>query len=139
MRAKPSTLRTHGIPSAVLLVLALLAAAIGHCGSADAPETTSPSPSAAPPAAAAPAAASAPASPEQSGADLLKIDLTFVDRKSPAYARFRSWVDAAVAGSPGYAFSASDAALMFLLSGGESRDPRSHDDRVDLGHDALLG
>ena len=62
MRAKPSTLRTHGIPSAVLLVLALLAAAIGHCGSADAPETTSPSPSAAPPAAAAPAAASAPAS-----------------------------------------------------------------------------
>ena len=23
--------------------------------------------------------------------------------------------------------------------GGESRDPRSHDDRVDLGHDALLG
>ena len=119
MRAKPSTLRTHGIPSAVLLVLALLAAAIGHCGSADAPETTSPSPSAAPPAAAAPAAASAPASPEQSGADLLKIDLTFVDRKSPAYARFRSWVDAAVAGSPGYAFSASDAALMFLLSGGD--------------------
>ena len=63
MRAKPSTLRTHGIPSAVLLVLALLAAAIGHCGSADAPETTSPSPSAAPPAAAAPAAASAPAPP----------------------------------------------------------------------------
>ena len=119
MRAKPSTLRTHGIPSAVLLVLALLAAAIGHCGSADAPETTSPSPSAAPPAAAAPAAASAPASPEQSGADLLKIDLAFVDRKSPAYARFRSWVDAAVAGSPGYAFSASDAALMFLLSGGD--------------------
>ena len=118
MRAKPSTLRTHGIPSAVLLVLALLAAAIGHCGSADAPETTSPSPTAAP-TAAAPATASAPASPEQSGADLLKIDLTFVDRKSPAYARFRSWVDAAVAGSPGYAFSASDAALMFLLSGGD--------------------
>ena len=118
MRAKPSTLRTHGIPSAVLLVLALLAAAIGHCGSADAPETTSPSQSPAPPAAA-PATASAPASPKQSGADLLKIDLTFVDRKSPAYARFRSWVDAAVAGSPGYAFSASDAALMFLLSGGD--------------------
>jgi hypothetical protein len=118
MRAKPSTLRTHGIPSAVLLVLALLAAAIGHCGSADAPETTSASPPVAPPAAA-PVAASAPASPAQPGADLLKIDLAFVDRKSPAFARFRSWVDAAVAGSPGYAFSASDAALMFLLSGGD--------------------
>ena len=40
MRATPSRLKTHGIPSAVLLTLALLAAAIGHCGAADAPEAT---------------------------------------------------------------------------------------------------
>lgn len=118
MRAKPSTLRTHGIPSAVLLVLALLAAAIGHCGSADAPETTSAPTPVAPPAAA-PVAAPAPVPPAQPGTDLLKIDLAFVDRRSSEFARFRSWVDAAVAGSPGYAFSASDAALMFLLSGGD--------------------
>lgn len=118
MRAKPSTLRTHGIPSAVLLTLALLAAAIGHCGAADAPEAT-PAPrseQAATPAT--PAPTPSPAMPVTAGADLLKIDLTFVDRKSPAYGRFRGWVDAAVAGSPGYAFNASDAALMFLLSDG---------------------
>ncbi len=117
MSAKASPLKTHGIPSAVLLTLALLVAAIGHCGAADAPEATTPAP---PPAAAAPSTAtSPPTAAPATGADQLKIDLSFVDRKSPAYGRFRGWVDTAVSGSPGYAFSASDAALMFLLSGGD--------------------
>ena len=117
MSAKASPLKTHGIPSAVLLTLALLVAAIGHCGAADAPEATTPAP---PPAAAAPSpATSPPTAAPATGADQLKIDLSFVDRKSSAYGRFRGWVDTAVSGSPGYAFSASDAALMFLLSGGD--------------------
>ncbi len=42
-------------------------------------------------------------------------DLSWVDRKSDAFERFRSWVDQAVAGRPGYAFSATDAALMARL------------------------
>ncbi len=46
----------------------------------------------------------------------LNVDLSFVDKKSDAYGRFKSWVDSAVAGSPGYAFSATDAALMYRLS-----------------------
>lgn len=120
MRASPSRLKTHGIPSAILLGLALVAAAIGHCGAADAPETT-PSPvdktdAPAPTAAAAPGGTSPAITP---GADLLKIDPATVDRRSPAFGRFRSWVDSAVSGSPGYAFSASDAALMALSGGGD--------------------
>ena len=42
MRASPSKLKTHGIPSAILLGFALVAAAIGHCGAADAPESAPP-------------------------------------------------------------------------------------------------
>ncbi|MEZ5461179.1 hypothetical protein [Dokdonella sp.] len=49
----------------------------------------------------------------------LKTDLGFVDQKSASYKRFRSWVDAAAAGRPGYEFSATDAALMFSLTGKE--------------------
>ena len=52
--------------------------------------------------------------PSQAG---IPIDLSFVDKRSDAYARFREWVDSAAAGRPGYAFSASDAALMHRLDG----------------------
>ncbi|WP_119718302.1 heparinase II/III family protein [Cognatilysobacter tabacisoli] len=45
----------------------------------------------------------------------IPMDLSYVDRKSDGYARFRSWVDRAAAGQPGYAFAASDAALMYRL------------------------
>lgn len=45
------------------------------------------------------------------------IDLSWVDQGSPAYARFKAFVDAAVAGNPGYNFSAIDAALMYRLTG----------------------
>ena len=45
------------------------------------------------------------------------MDLSYVDRKSAAFQRFRSFVDSAVGGNPGYAFSASDAALMYRISG----------------------
>ncbi len=46
----------------------------------------------------------------------IKLDLSYVDQKSSAYRRFKSWVDAAVAGEPGYAFSASDAAILYRLN-----------------------
>lgn len=45
----------------------------------------------------------------------IPLDLSYVDRSSPAYDRFRRWVDSAVAGQPGYAFSAYDAALLYRL------------------------
>ena len=49
----------------------------------------------------------------------IPLDLSYVDRKSPAYAQFKSFVDAAVGGNPGYAFAATDAALMARLSNQE--------------------
>ena len=52
--------------------------------------------------------------PSQAG---IPIDLSFVDKRSDAYERFREWVDSAAAGHPGYAFSASDAALMHRHDG----------------------
>ena len=47
----------------------------------------------------------------------IKVDLSRVDQKSAAYKRFKGWVDAAVGGRPGYAFAATDATLMFRLTG----------------------
>ncbi len=47
----------------------------------------------------------------------IDLDLTYVDANKPAYARFKNWVDTAVAGNPGYDFPASDAAYMFRLTG----------------------
>lgn len=46
----------------------------------------------------------------------LGIDINSVDRSSTAYTRFKSWVDNAVNGSPGYDFHAADAAIMFLIT-----------------------
>jgi hypothetical protein len=46
----------------------------------------------------------------------ITIDLSYVDRKSESYQRFKRWVDSAVNGKPGYAFSAVDAVTMFKLS-----------------------
>lgn len=78
---------------------------------------------------AAPAAASAPATPASAPATLaairpagkyrLPLDLSYVDRRSPAFARFRNWVDEAVRGHPGFSFSAVDAAMMARLDGNE--------------------
>lgn len=46
----------------------------------------------------------------------ITIDLGYVDQQSTEYERFRNWVDDAVAGNPGYAFSATDAALLYRLT-----------------------
>ncbi len=46
----------------------------------------------------------------------ITTDLSYVDTQSTAYQRFKGWVDQAVAGNPGYEFSANDAALMFRLT-----------------------
>lgn len=47
----------------------------------------------------------------------LHARLDHIDRRSHAFSRFRGWVDRAVAGNPGYNFSATDAATMYLLTG----------------------
>ncbi|MET0815499.1 MAG: hypothetical protein ABWX88_09945 [Pseudoxanthomonas sp.] len=112
----------RGWSSAFLLCLAMMAAAMAQCSEtgnsqASAPSTAPQTPtpeSSAPPPVVADGGPTAPA-----GASGLKIDLSFVDKKSAAYSRFKSYVDAAVSGSPGYAFAASDAALMFRLSNAE--------------------
>ncbi|WP_368564830.1 hypothetical protein [Pseudoxanthomonas sp. UTMC 1351] len=46
----------------------------------------------------------------------LPTTLPYVDRNSAAYTRFKSWVDSAVNGSPGYDFAAIEAAMMYQLS-----------------------
>jgi hypothetical protein len=111
----------RGWSSAFLLCLASMAAAMAQCSEAGDGQASAASSASAAPAAEAPAQQAvtngAPAVP--AGASGLKLDLSFVDKKSAAYSRFKSFVDAAVAGSPGYAFAASDAALMSRLSGGE--------------------
>lgn len=107
--------RLRAWPGMLLLALALLAAAMAQCSEPDAADSSAnPEP---PAAAAAPAmAVPSPVAPTGTGAGKLTIDLSFVDKKSDAYGRFKSWVDAAVAGSPGYAFPASDAALMYRMT-----------------------
>lgn len=47
----------------------------------------------------------------------ITIDLSYVNQTSAEYQRFKNWVDQAVAGNPGYAFSATDAVTMYRLSG----------------------
>lgn len=42
--------------------------------------------------------------------------LMYADKSSPAYTRFKSWVDSAVNGTPGYGFEASEAVEMYQLS-----------------------
>jgi len=51
----------------------------------------------------------------------LRFDLSFVNQSSPEFARFKSFVDDAVANpnDPPYAFKASDAAQMFRITGGQ--------------------
>ena len=46
----------------------------------------------------------------------IKIDYSYVDKKSEAYNRFKGWVDTALGGNPGYEFSAIDAVTMFRLT-----------------------
>ena len=119
---KPSRQARHPVrrrawPGIALLGFAFVAAAIGRwtgdetrvdgtkAGSGAALAPTGPAP------VEPPATTPVPSLPLAS----LAPDLSFVDRKSAAYAQFRDWVDLAVSGEPGYAFSASDAALMYRL------------------------
>ncbi|MEO8275159.1 MAG: hypothetical protein ABI639_03010 [Thermoanaerobaculia bacterium] len=60
--------------------------------------------------------AAAPLLAEPVRADI-GLSLAYVDLGSPAYARFKSFVDQAVGGNPGYAFSATDAVYMYKLTG----------------------
>jgi hypothetical protein len=48
------------------------------------------------------------------------MNLTYVDTARTAYSRYRTWVDNAVNGSPGYGYEARDSALMYRIS----RDPK---------------
>lgn len=47
----------------------------------------------------------------------VKLDLSYVDKHSAEYRRFKGFVDRAVAGDPAYGFSATDAAYMYRLTG----------------------
>ena len=46
----------------------------------------------------------------------IPMNLTYVDTSRTAYTRFRTWVDNAVNGNPGYAYEARDSALMFRIT-----------------------
>lgn len=46
------------------------------------------------------------------------LDLSYVDLNSPAYARYRSWVNAANVNNPPYGFTAADAAFMHRITTG---------------------
>ncbi|HST28646.1 MAG TPA: hypothetical protein VLK26_09805 [Rudaea sp.] len=47
----------------------------------------------------------------------ININLSYVDQGSPEFARFKAYVDRAVAGNPDYGFSAADAAYLYKLTG----------------------
>jgi hypothetical protein len=47
----------------------------------------------------------------------ITIDLSYVDQNSVEFARFKNFVEDAVAGNPDYGFSAADAAYMYKLTG----------------------
>ncbi len=49
----------------------------------------------------------------------INLDLSYVDKHSAQYQHFKDFVDRAVAGDPGYGFSATDAAYMYKLTGQE--------------------
>jgi hypothetical protein len=64
-----------------------------------------------------PAGACTPTAPPPPPTGQLSIDLSYVDQSSTAFAKFKQYVDRAVAGHPDYLFSATDAAYMFKLTG----------------------
>jgi hypothetical protein len=55
--------------------------------------------------------------PVSGGGNGLIIDLSYVDQSSTQFQRFRTMVDAAVAGSPDYGFEPQHAALMYRITG----------------------
>lgn len=55
-----------------------------------------------------------PPPPVPAGQDALVIDVSYVNRSSAAFTRFRDWVDSGLTSSP-YGYSAYDPAFMYLL------------------------
>lgn len=97
----------------VLLLAALTACNLQGSEAAGATQRPpAPAPSAAP--MQAQATSTEDAAPAKAG---IPLDLSYVERRSAALARFKRWVDAAASGSPGYAFAASHAALLHRLTG----------------------
>ncbi|MFC3661118.1 hypothetical protein, partial [Luteimonas notoginsengisoli] len=109
--------RRRAWPGIALLGFAFVAAAIGHWTGDAAPTDGTRAQTLVAPAPTSRAAVEPVATPTAPSLapGSLEPDLAFVDRRSAAYARFRDWVDRAVSGEPGYAFSAMDAALMYRL------------------------
>jgi hypothetical protein len=104
----------HRLPRSLLATtLALVAAGCGGDRTANAANGAAANSAATLAAATQAVAAKRPAlKPLQPG---IPLDLSYVDTRSPQFDRFKRWVDAAVAGQPGYAFSAYDAALLYRL------------------------
>ena len=98
-------------PSWITVPGALLAALVGCGGGGSQASTPStPNPPTTPP--------TTPTTPTPTPTPYkIKLDLSYVDKGSAQYSRFKQWVDTAVSGNPGYAFSAYDAALMHRLDG----------------------
>lgn len=101
------------MPACAMLLLPIVLASA--CGGSNGPAPVATTPAPAVIAQAAPRDDAAPAAIQPG----IPLDLNYVDKKSPAFGRFKPWVDAAVRGNPGYAFAASDAALMHRLTSKE--------------------
>src|SRR5688500_7326012 len=112
---RPATKECTPMPTCALLLSALLASG---CGASQPPQPTVVAPQVQPPAQAADQTQPEPAGATDSApvAAGIALNLDYVDRKSPAFGRFRRWVDAAVGGNPGYAFAAGDAAILYRLT-----------------------
>ena len=108
---RPSSSNTHQrrpLFASMLGLLSLFAAACGQQTAANAAVSDS----GAGGGVAGIAAPRAPLAPIEAG---IPLDLGYIDRKSPQFARFQRWVDSTAAGQPGYAFSAYDAALLYRI------------------------
>ena len=106
MTTAPTPRAQRSVSAMLLGALSVFAAACGQQTTAIAAvsETNS--------AAVAAAAPPKPLAPITAG---IPLDLNYIDRQSQAFSRFQRWVDSAVAGQPGYAFSAYDAALLYRI------------------------
>ncbi|MFC3661238.1 hypothetical protein ACFOM9_14330, partial [Luteimonas notoginsengisoli] len=65
---------------------------------------------------------SAPGTSGMSGATRVGLspNLSYIDTHSQTYTSFKSWVDSAVNGNRGYGFAASEAAIMFQITGNQN-------------------
>lgn len=108
-RSSAAAIAGTNIRTARIAMLLWPALLLGACGAADGRSAN---------AGAGTTAAAVPAAAKRDWAISPGIPLALgeIDRKSEAFRRFRDWVDSAVAGRPGYAFAARDAAVLYRIT-----------------------